>query len=52
VSAFYQRTLDLVAVEEAPTHDLLKGPGVELVIHAISAELRVRHQDWATASHA
>ena len=35
VSAFYQRTLGLVATEEAPSHDLLQGPGVELVIHTI-----------------
>jgi hypothetical protein len=35
VSAFYQRTLGLAAIEQAPTHDLLQGPGIELVIHAI-----------------
>ena len=35
VSAFYQATLGLVAVEETPSHDLLQGIGVELVIHAI-----------------
>jgi predicted enzyme related to lactoylglutathione lyase len=35
VSAFYQQTLGLVATEEAPSHDLLHGPGVELVIHTI-----------------
>jgi predicted enzyme related to lactoylglutathione lyase len=35
VSAFYRRTLGLEAAEEEPSHDLLLGPGVELVIHAI-----------------
>jgi hypothetical protein len=35
VSAFYRQTLELVAIEEASTHDLLRGPGIELVIHAI-----------------
>ena len=38
VSAFYQRTLGLDVVEDASSHDLLRGPGVELVIHAIPAE--------------
>ena len=38
VSAFYQRTLGLVAVEDESTHDLLRGPGIELVIHAIPQE--------------
>lgn len=35
VSAFYRQTLELVAIEEESTHDLLRGPGIELVIHAI-----------------
>lgn len=35
VSAFYQRALDLRPVEETPSHDLLRGRGMELVIHAI-----------------
>jgi predicted enzyme related to lactoylglutathione lyase len=35
VSAFYRRTLGLEAAEDQPSHDLLLGPGVELVIHAI-----------------
>jgi len=35
VSAFYRETLGLVASEEAPSHDVLVGGGIELVIHAI-----------------
>jgi hypothetical protein len=35
VAAFYQRTLGLVATESAASHDLLQGPGVEVVVHAI-----------------
>lgn len=35
VSAFYQRTLGLVATESEASHDLLQGPGVEVVVHAI-----------------
>jgi predicted enzyme related to lactoylglutathione lyase len=35
VSAFYRQTLGLVAAEEASSHDLLQGPGIEIVIHAI-----------------
>jgi predicted enzyme related to lactoylglutathione lyase len=35
VSAFYRSTLGLTASEERPSHDLLHGPGIELVIHAI-----------------
>ena len=35
VSAFYQRTLGLVAEESEPSHDLLRGPGYEVVVHAI-----------------
>ena len=35
VSTFYRQTLGLVAVEEQPSHDVLQGPGVEIVVHAI-----------------
>lgn len=35
VSAFYRLALGLEAVESEESHDLLKGPGIELVIHAI-----------------
>lgn len=35
VSAFYQRTLGLMATENEASHDLLQGPGVEVVVHAI-----------------
>lgn len=35
LSAFYRRTLGLEPLEEAPTHDLLAGPGLEVVVHAI-----------------
>ncbi len=35
VSAFYQATLGLQAVESAPSHDLLRGQGCEVVVHAI-----------------
>ena len=35
VSAFYRRTLGVEPIEEASSHDLLRGNGVELVIHAI-----------------
>lgn len=35
VSAFYRRTLGLTASEELPSHDLLHGPGIALVIHTI-----------------
>jgi predicted enzyme related to lactoylglutathione lyase len=45
VSAFYRATLGLTAQEEAPSHDLLVGPGIEVVIHAIprryAAEIRI-----------
>jgi predicted enzyme related to lactoylglutathione lyase len=37
VSAFYQRTLSLSVQESEATHDLLQGPGLELVVHAIPA---------------
>ena len=35
VSAFYRATLGLAALEEASSHDVLLGDGIELVIHAI-----------------
>jgi predicted enzyme related to lactoylglutathione lyase len=35
VSAFYQQTLGLAIEESAPSHDLLRGNGYEVVIHAI-----------------
>ena len=35
VSAFYRETLGLTATVEEPSHDVLCGSGVELVIHAI-----------------
>jgi len=35
VSAFYQRTLGLEVVESEASHDLLRGKGHELLIHAI-----------------
>lgn len=41
VSAFYQQTLNLRAVEALASHDLLRGPGVELVIHAIPRKYAV-----------
>jgi predicted enzyme related to lactoylglutathione lyase len=39
VSAFYRATLGLVAAEEAPSHDLLQGEGIELVIHAVPRKI-------------
>jgi len=38
VSAFYRQALGLVAIEDESTHDLLRGSGIELVIHAIPQE--------------
>lgn len=35
VSAFYQQTLGLTVGESEPSHDLLRGPGCEVVVHAI-----------------
>lgn len=35
VSAFYQATLSLHAEESEPSHDLLRGGGYEVVVHAI-----------------
>jgi predicted enzyme related to lactoylglutathione lyase len=37
VSAFYQQTLGLAPVESAASHDLLRGQGYEVVVHAIPA---------------
>jgi predicted enzyme related to lactoylglutathione lyase len=39
VSAFYRQTLGLVATEEQASHDVLHGPGIELVIHAIPRKI-------------
>jgi catechol 2,3-dioxygenase-like lactoylglutathione lyase family enzyme len=39
VSAFYQETLGLHAVESEPSHDLLQGDGYEIVIHAIPRKI-------------
>jgi hypothetical protein len=35
VSLFYERTLELSAVEATSSHTLLRGRGIEIVIHAI-----------------
>jgi hypothetical protein len=35
VSAFYQQTLDLELVESDRSHDLLRGHGLEVVVHTI-----------------
>lgn len=35
VSAFYRETLSLLAVESESSHDLLRGGGYEVVVHAI-----------------
>lgn len=35
VSAFYQQTLALEVLECEPSHDLLRGHGYEVVVHAI-----------------
>jgi predicted enzyme related to lactoylglutathione lyase len=35
VSAFYRETLGLAVEETAPSHDLLTGHGIDLVVHAI-----------------
>lgn len=35
VSAFYRETLGLTAEEEQPSHDLLTGPGIDIVVHTI-----------------
>ena len=39
VSAFYQTTLGLRPVESRPSHDLLRGDGYEIVIHAIPRKI-------------
>jgi predicted enzyme related to lactoylglutathione lyase len=39
VSAFYRQTLGLVAAEQQASHDLLQGPGIELVIHTIPRKI-------------
>ncbi|OED42756.1 hypothetical protein AB833_05315 [Chromatiales bacterium (ex Bugula neritina AB1)] len=36
VADFYQQTLGLSVVEEKPSHYLLQGGGIEIVIHALS----------------
>jgi hypothetical protein len=45
VSAFYQQTLGLAVEESAPSHDLLRGNGCEVVVHAIprkfAADIRI-----------
>lgn len=45
VSAFYQQTLGLDVEESAPSHDLLRGNGCEVVVHAIprkfAADIRI-----------
>jgi predicted enzyme related to lactoylglutathione lyase len=45
VSAFYRETLSLLAEESEPSHDLLRGGGYEVVVHAIprkySAGIRI-----------
>ena len=38
LSAFYRQTLDLELSEEQPTHDLLRGRGIEILVHAIPQE--------------
>lgn len=40
VSSYYQRTLGLAVEESAAAHDVLCGPGVELVIHAVPRQYR------------
>ena len=39
VSAFYRQTLGLAVAEEASSHVLLQGLGIELVIHAIPRKI-------------
>jgi predicted enzyme related to lactoylglutathione lyase len=39
VSAFYQETLSLVAEECESSHDLLRGGGYEVVVHAIPRKI-------------
>lgn len=47
VSAFYQRTLGLAVIESDRTHDLLRGNGHEVVVHAM-APRHARHITVAT----
>jgi hypothetical protein len=44
VSAFYRSTLDLVAFEEASSHDVLRGHGLEVVVHAIPRKIAAEIQ--------
>jgi len=44
VSAFYRRTLDLEAFEEATSHDVLRGHGLEVVVHAIPRKIAAQIQ--------
>jgi hypothetical protein len=37
VSAIYQKTLGLHVVEGEPSHDLLRGDGYEIIVHAFPA---------------
>lgn len=39
VSAFYQATLGLRAVESESSHDLLRGDGYEIVVHAVPRKI-------------
>lgn len=39
VSAFYQQTLGLTVEESASSHDLLRGHGFEIVVHAIPRKI-------------
>lgn len=39
VSAFYRRTLDLLPSEEASSHDVLRGHGLEVVVNAIPRKI-------------
>jgi hypothetical protein len=45
VSAFYRQTLGLAVEESAASHDLLRGDGCEVVVHAIprkvAADIRI-----------
>ncbi len=39
VAAFYRQALDLAVIESEPSHDLLRGHGLEVVVHAIPADI-------------
>jgi predicted enzyme related to lactoylglutathione lyase len=39
VSAFYQKTLGLRVVGGEPSHDLLRGDGYEIIVHAIPRKI-------------